>query len=228
MADICTFRFLGVIPDSNEDEQADNVDLCHVVRQAPYSITSESYRRLRTHLKLSGSARSSKVILISSGMAGDGKTSVAVNLATTLTAENKKVLLVDANFWQPGLHKIFPNSKTNIGDEQGGEESEFGLSTFLAGLCGYHEAIRSSGFENLDIIDSGPLPSKPAELLGGEQMKQLVKHQRQSYDYVIVDGPPVLLVSDVKVLARLVDGTILIFNACCYEKGSCVEGRFVN
>ena len=97
---------LGVIPDAAEDGQVRDIDLCHVVRQAPYSITSESYRRFRTNLKLSSSMQSSKVLLVSSGMAGDGKTSVVVNLATTFVAEDKKVLLIDANFWRPSLHKI--------------------------------------------------------------------------------------------------------------------------
>ncbi len=208
---------LGVIPDAAEDEQVRDVDLCQVVRQAPYSIISESYRRFRTNLKLSGSAESSRVLLVSSGKAGEGKTTVAVNLATTFVAENKTVLLIDANFWRPGLHTIFPKPRTEGGEAV--EESEFGLSTLLAGLCGYREVIRSSGIEGLDVIDAGPLPSNPAELLGGAQMEQLVKRQRESYDYVVVDGPPVLLVSSAKVLARLVDGTILVFNAGATRRG---------
>ena len=204
---------LGVIPDADEDEQVRDIDLCHVVRQAPYSIISESYRRLRTNLKLSGPAESLKVLLVASGMAGDGKTSVAVNLATTFVAENKKVLLIDANFWQPALYTIFPKEATEA------KQAEVGLSTLLVGRCGYQEVIRPSGVEGLSIIDSGPLPSNPAELLGGEQMKQLVEQQRVNYDYIIVDGPPILLVSVAKILAKLVDGTILVFNAAATRRG---------
>lgn len=216
---------LGVIPDADEDEQTRNIDLCHVVRQAPYSIISESYRRLRANFKLSRFAESSKVLLVSSGMAGDGKTSVAANFAATFVAENKRVLLVDANFWRPSLHKIFPKSQPQPPNDQteASEQSEFGLSTLLAGLCGYQEVIRPGGIEGLSIIDSGLLPSNPAELLGGPQMEQLLKHQRQSYDYVIVDGPPILLVSEAKVLARLVDGTILVFNAGATRRGAAMR-----
>jgi capsular exopolysaccharide synthesis family protein len=205
---------LGVIPDADEDGQVRDIDLCHVVRQAPYSIISESYRRLRTNLKLSGPAESLKVLLIASGMAGDGKTSVAVNLATTFVAENKKVLLIDANFWQPALYTIFPKEAVEA------KQAEFGLSTLLVGRCGYQEVIRASGIEGLSIIDSGPLPSNPAELLGGTQMKQLVEQQRENYDYIIVDGPPILLVSAAKILAKLVDGTILVFNAAATRRGA--------
>lgn len=204
---------LGVIPDADEDDQVRDIDLCHVVRQAPYSILSESYRRLRTNLKLSGPAESLKVLLVASGMAGDGKTSVAVNLATTFVAENKKVLLIDANFWQPSLYTIFPKEAVEA------KQAEFGLSTLLAGRCGYQEVVRPSGVDGLSIIDSGPLPANPAELLGGTLMKQMIEQQRENYDYIILDGPPVLLVSAAKILARLVDGTILVFNAAATRRG---------
>ena len=205
---------LGVVPDADEDEQVRGIDLCHVVRQAPYSIISESYRRLRTNLKLSGPVESLKILLVTSGMAGDGKTSVAVNLATTFVAENKKVLLIDANFWQPALYTIFPKEAVEA------EQAEFGLSTLLVGRCGYQEVIRSSGIDGLSVIDSGPLPSNPAELLGAAQMKQLVEQQRKNYDYIIVDGPPVLLVSATKILAKLADGTVLVFNAAATRRGA--------
>ncbi len=207
---------LTVVPDADEDEQVRDIDLCHVVRQAPYSIISESYRRCRTNIKLSGSDGSVRTLLISSGAAGDGKTSVAVNLAATFVAENKKVLLIDANFRRPDLQTIFPKPAE---DEQV-RQSEFGLSSLLMGLCSYEDAKRSDVIEGLDIIDSGPLPSNPAELLGSYRMEQLIKDRRKNYDYIIVDSPPVLLVSDAKVLAKIVDGTVLVFNAAATRRGA--------
>ena len=209
---------LGVIPDADEDQQADNVDLYHVLRQAPYSFVSESYRRLRTNLKLSEAASSSKVLLISSCDAGDGKTTVAVNLATSLVAENRKVLLIDANFWKPSLGKLFPKAESTEQQNQT-EQNQFGLSTLLAELCGYHQIIRSTDLQGLDIIDAGPLPSNPAELLASGQMELLVKHQQGNYDYIIVDGPPVLLVSEAKILAKAVHSTIMVFNAAATRRG---------
>jgi capsular exopolysaccharide synthesis family protein len=211
---------LGIVPDAQEEDLAEDVELCHIVRQAPYSIISESYRRFRTNLKLSGEAASSKVFLITSGMAGEGKTTVAVNIADIFVAENKKVLLIDTNFRRPSLHKIFPKPAV---ENRTGEESEFGLSTLLNGLCGYQEAIRPSGIQGLDIIDAGPLPANPAELLGGEQMEQLLRRQSKNYDYVAVDSPPILLVSEVKMLARLVDSTILVFNANTTRRGAALR-----
>jgi len=208
---------LSVIPDADEDEQVRDIDLFHVVRQAPYSIISESYRRCRTNIKLSGSAGSLKTLLVSSGAAGDGKTSVAANLAYTFIAENKKVLLIDANFRRPSLQTIFATPVA------GGEpigQSEFGLSSLLTGLCSFEDAKKSDVIEGLDIIHSGPLPSNPAELLGSYRMEQLIHDRRKNYDYIIVDGPPVLLVSDAKVLAKLVDSTVLVVNAGTTRRGA--------
>ena len=106
---------------------------------------------------------------------------------------------------------------------QKGKQSEFGLSTLLVGLHGYREVTKPTGIEGFDIIESGLLPSNPAELLGGIQMEQMVKRQRENYDYIIIDGPPVLVVSDVKVLARIVDGTILVFNAGVARRGAALR-----
>jgi len=212
---------LGVIPDASEDSQVRRIELCHAVRLAPYSVISESYRRCRTNLKLSGTADSLKTLLVSSGMAGDGKTSVAVNLATTFVAADKKVLLIDANFRQPDLQRLFPKIQTDmLEDKLGAEGFDFGLSSVLMNQCSSKEAVRPGGIEGLDIIDCGPLPANPAELLGSPRMEEMLDRQRKNYDHIIIDGPPVLLVSDAKVLARLVDTTILVFNAAATSRGA--------
>jgi len=208
---------LGVIPDESEDNQVRGIELCHAVRQAPYSVISESYRRCRTNLKLSGAAESLKTLLVSSGSAGDGNTSVAVNLATTFVATDKKTLLIDANFRRPNLQTLFPKVEAK---DLKAEHFDFGLSSVLMNQCGAKEAIRSSGIGGLDVIYSGPLPANPAELLGSLRMEELLKEQRKNYDYIIVDGPPVLLVSDAKVLAGVVDATLLVFNAAATSRGA--------
>jgi capsular exopolysaccharide synthesis family protein len=207
---------LGVIPDASEDSQVRRVELCHVVRQAPYSATSESYRQCRTNLKLSGPAESFKTLLVSSGSAREGKTSVAVNLAATFVATDKKVLLIDANFRQPNLHALFPRERTRDSVER----FDFGLSSVLMHQCSATEAVRTSGIAGLDIIDCGPLPANPSELLCSPRMEDLLARLRNNYDYIIIDGPPVLLVSDAKVLAGLVDATLLVVNASATSRGA--------
>jgi capsular exopolysaccharide synthesis family protein len=208
---------LGVIPDAAEDKQVRGIDLYHAVRQAPYSLISEAYRRCRTNLELSSSVESSQAVLIVSGDAGDGKTSVAVNLATAFVAKDKTVLLIDANFRQPSLQTIFPKMAAN---DLESEHFNFGLSSVLTNQCGYRDAVRSTGVEGLDVIDAGPSPSNPAELLAGPRMQELIKEHRKNYDHIIVDSAPVLLVSDAKALVRLVDATLLVFNAAATRRGA--------
>jgi len=210
---------LGVVPDASVDRDVRGVDLCRVVSQAPYSLISESYRQCRTNLKLSGSGESLKTLLVTSGSPGDGKTCVAVNLATAFVAENKKVLLIDANFRQPTSEKLFPRSGAGGLDDEGLSVG-FGLSSVLVGQCGAQQAIRSSGIEGLDIIDAGLLPPNPAELLGSVRMEEMLKQQRNNYDYIVLDSPPVLLISDAKVLAKRVDATVVVLNAAATHRGA--------
>ena len=206
---------LGVIPDSSEDYHVKGIDMFKVTTLAPYTIISEAYRKFRANIQLSESTQDSKTLLVSSGMAGDGKTSVASNLAMTLIASGSKVLIIDANFWKPSLYKIYSQ-------DSGGDVS-LGLSSFLKGQCGSDEVVKNSNVEGLDLISSGVSPSNPAELLSSDKMRQLTDELRSSYDYIIIDGPPVLLVSDVKVLARNVDGSIVVFNASTTKRGAALR-----
>ncbi|HUV40732.1 MAG TPA: polysaccharide biosynthesis tyrosine autokinase [Sedimentisphaerales bacterium] len=210
---------LGVIPDAAEDDQVTDSNLYLTLQQAPFSVTSEAYRRFRTNLKLT-SGESSKVLLVSSSMPADGKTSVAVNLALAFAADSKKLLLIDANFRQPNLHNIFPVQQQT---DQPQDQAHPGLAELLAGRCSYSQTIRTSGIEGFDIIQASLLPANPAELLGGTNMLKLIKQARQNYDYIIIDGPPVLLVSDAKTLAKSVDGTILVFNAAATKRGAALR-----
>jgi succinoglycan biosynthesis transport protein ExoP len=211
---------LGLIPDAEEDDDLEEIELALVVREAPGSIISESYRRLRTNLKVSLQAQNAKTILITSGGAGDGKTAVAVNLATTLVADGKKILLIDGNFRRPALQKIFTGRQNSANNANSGIT---GLSCLLTGQCQLKDTIKSSGMEWLEIIESGQMPANPAELLGGDAMQQLIKQERENYDYVIIDGPPVLLVSEAKILSKHVDGTIVVFNASTTRRGAAMR-----
>jgi len=206
---------LGVIPHADEDRAVDDIDLCHVVDEAPYSLLGESYRRCRTNLDLSGEA-GFKTLLIGSGSPGDGKTSLACNLATAFVAKYEKVLLIDANLRQPSLHVAFPRA----GSENSQEARRQGLTSLLTGQCSIQEAIRPSNVTGLDLIYAGPPTASPAELLACYRMKEVLESVAQGYDRVIIDSPPVLLVSDVKVLAKLVDATLLVFNAGTTKRGA--------
>jgi capsular exopolysaccharide synthesis family protein len=196
---------LGVIPDAYEDRAVDDIDLCDVVREAPYSLLGESYRRCRTNLELSA-GESFKTLLVASGQPGDGKTSLACNLAAAFAAKYERVLLIDANLRQPSLHVVFP-------PESPGDDRLIGLTNLLMDECMYQEAIRPTAVAGLEVIDAGSPRRNPAELLAGPRMKELIECVAGHYDRIIIDSPPVLLVSDIKMLARLVDATLLVFNA---------------
>jgi polysaccharide biosynthesis transport protein len=209
---------IGSICHRNDDDEADGVDLYHVVRQAPYSIMSEGYRQMRLNLKLAGGdGPSHKTLLVTSGQAGDGKTTVAVNMANTLLAENRRVLLIDSNFRRPSTSRLFPRSHAT---GTSAEYVDYGLSNYLMGQCdNIQQIIRPGGIENLFILDSGPLPANPAELLNSDRMKSLLDHCKEQFDHIIIDGPATL-VSDSKTLATQVDGTIVVFNAQNTNRGA--------
>jgi len=207
---------LGLVCHADEDDNVDQIDLCHVVRQAPYSILSECYRQIRANLKIQNATRLNKVLLITSGGTLDGKTSVAVNLTSTLIADDMNVLLIDTNFRNPTTANLFPISHS---EHETSEHSDFGLSNYLMGQCQYEQVIRYSGINGLDIIDSGPLPANPAETLGNARMFELLDKAKHGYDYVIIDGPP-MIVSEAKILAADADATILILNTETTRRGA--------
>lgn len=210
---------LSVVPHSDEDKSIRGVDLCHVMRLSPYSIVSESYRQLQTNLKLSREAQDTKVIFVSSCGPGEGKTTVSINLATALIATGKKVLLIDSNLWRSMIHKAFP--KSGLSDRCDLKaKSDIGLSNYLSGEVSAEQIIRSSGLDGFDVIDSGPVPGNPNEAVASNSMIQLISGQRNNYDHIIIDGPPLLLVSGAKVLAQDSDGIILVFNADLTRRGA--------
>lgn len=206
---------LGMVTHKDLDSGTKKADMWKVTRQLPFSIMSECYRQFRTNLKLSADADSQRVIFIASGNAEEGRTTVAANIATTFAAENKRILLIDANFRRPTSHKLFPISN---GHHQA-DTQLLDLSGYLTGAGSVEQTIRSTGLENMDIIDSGPVPAHPAELLGGNRMTELIKYVKEHYDHVIIDGPP-MLVSDAKAIAAQADGTVLVFNAAITRRGT--------
>jgi len=172
-----------------------------IALEQPHAPYVEALRALRTSLLLSRGGAPPKVVLITSSIASEGKTTLALNLAITLAQHGKTVLLVDADLRRPTLHK-----KLNI-------TSGVGLSSLLSGqdpsnaLPGV-EAIGS--VPGLRVLVSGPLPPYPSELLGSTQMRLLVRGWRQQFDFILMDGAPALPVTDSVILSELVDSTLLV------------------
>ena len=162
----------------------------------------ESLRALRTSLLLSRGGAPPKVILVTSSIAGEGKSMLSLNLAALLAQQGKKVLLVDADLRRPMLHRRL------------GVNGNEGLSTFLAGHGGDRNGasviVPSANVPGLHLLPAGPVPPYPAELLGSEQMRNGLKAWREHFDFIIIDGSPVLPVTDSVILSTMADFTLLL------------------
>ena len=206
--------FLGMIPEYDQDD-ADHVQLEKVAALQPQALISEAYRQIWTNLVFGAPSEKLRSILVTSGSAQCGKTTTALNLAITLAAQGKRALIIDANFRRPALNKLF-----------GQEGPPRGLSHVLAGQASAADVIRPSGITGLDVVDAGPLPPTPAVMLGSDRMRKFLDNQKQYYDHIVVDGPPALLVSDARILAGVLDGTLMVVRAGQTPRG--VVNRMVN
>lgn len=210
---------LGLICHSDEDAEVRKIKVpALVMKEAPHSMTSEFYRQLRTNLKKNLTGKQ-KIISITSGAGGDGRTTVAANLAVSFIAEGTKVVFVDANFRRPASLAIFPKSPA---DMPSSVQQVTGLSSYLNGKCTMSDILRHCSSTGVDVIDSGPLPMNPSELLEGPRMDELLRQLSASHDYVIIDSPP-MLVTDAKILAMKADGCVIVFNATKTRKGAALR-----
>ncbi|MDT4897078.1 MAG: polysaccharide biosynthesis transport protein [Acidobacteriota bacterium] len=163
------------------------------------SPVSEAYRHLRTALLKSSNIRAPKSILVTSGMPLEGKTTTAVNAATIFALTGKEVLLIDCDLRRPRVQSHFGFSESP------------GLTDCLVGNADVHAALRTySKLPNLKIITAGHVPSNPAELLGSDEMRRLLKTMGQRFDHIIIDSPPAISFTDAAILSTLVDGVLIV------------------
>lgn len=183
-----------------------------VVEKKPHSAAAESYRTLRTNIQYSSFDESLKTIVITSSIRGEGKTITAGNLALSLANDNKRVILLDCDLRNPSIHKRFMISNKE------------GISEVIVGKAPLESVIRNVT-KNLSIITTGNIPPNPSEMLGSKYMEIVLKKLRENYDYVILDTPPILVVTDGQVLSSKVDGTILVVRAEKTKKDSIVNAK---
>lgn len=192
-----TINNLGIIPRYKEDIPVSML----IIDKNPRSIIAESFRSIRTNLQFLNNKEGSKVIAVTSTVSGEGKTFVALNLAGILAFGDKKVIVVDLDMRKPKIHKGFA------------VENRIGMSTLLIGKSNISETIRNSSLDNLDYITAGPIPPNPAELVISHQMDEIIEKLKTMYDYVVLDTPPVGLVTDAVALLQKADYPIYIFRA---------------
>lgn len=171
-----------------------------IIERDSQSIAAESYRTLRTNIQYSSFDKEVRVIVITSAEPGEGKSTTAGNFALSLAQDGKSVILIDCDLRKPSLHKKFKFSNT------------LGLSEVLIGKELVNKVAQGYS-ENLVILTSGTVPPNPSEMLASKAMTKLIASLKESFDYVILDTPPVQAVTDSQILSAKADGTILVVKA---------------
>jgi len=180
-----------------EDETGGKIE---VVAQ-PKSAVSEAFRSIRANLPYFSKNKDFKTILVTSLHPGEGKTFVASNLAVMLAKAGKKVLLLDFDLHKPKVHKRF-----NLKNERG-------ASGYLSGQYSSDEIVNTQVVKNLDIITGGPIPPNASEIILSDQTNVLLSEAREKYEYVIIDTPPLMLISDSQVLVNHSDMALFVLNS---------------
>jgi capsular exopolysaccharide synthesis family protein len=169
-----------------------------IVFRKPKSAIAESFRALRSNLNYFTEGKDKKVFMITSSLSGEGKSFTTINLATVFSLAGKKTMIIGADLRKP---KIFDDF---------GLSNEKGLSTYLSGMTPMADVIQHTSVEHLDIIGGGPVPPNPSELLLSSRMDELIMQLKLEYDFILIDTPPLALITDGLVLSKYADHTLYI------------------
>lgn len=169
-----------------------------ILNESSPFVLQEAYKTLRTNLLFSLRGNGCKRFCITSSMPGEGKSITILNLAISIAQTGKRVLLIDADLRRPALGRLLA------------ENAAPGLSNVLAGQYSAYDVTRKQIYNNLDVMFSGDIPPNPSELLSSEQMMALIEELSTQYDFILVDAPPVNMVSDCCIVANMLDGIVLL------------------
>jgi polysaccharide biosynthesis transport protein len=173
-----------------------------ITQSHPQSQMAEAYRAMRTSLLLSSLGAPPKVILVTSALPQEGKTTTSINCAIVLAQKGSRVLLVDADLRRPGIHKAL------------GMGLRSGLSNVLTGNASLQQAIIRSGLvPTLFVLPAGAPPPNPAELLSSTNMRELITQLREQYDHIVIDTPPALSVTDAVIVSTCADSVVLVIRS---------------
>ena len=170
-------------------------------KDTPFAVT-EAYKIVRTNIIFSLAADDHKTFVVSSANEREGKSTTSANLAITLAQTSARVLLIDADLRKPAQHKVFQ------------VDNSHGLSRFLVGLESLADALYTNVEPKLDLLTAGPTPPNPSELLGSKNMGILLEKLEEHYDYIVVDSPPVNVVTDALVVSAKTAGVVLAAKYC--------------
>lgn len=168
------------------------------VKERPKSGVAESFRAMRSNLNYFTGNKTKQIFMVSSSISGEGKTFTTINLATVFALSGKKTLIVGADMRRPKIFEDF-----NRGNE-------VGLSTFLSGISEFNQVIQDTEIENLYLISGGPVPPNPSELLLTDRFELFINNALEQFDFVIIDTPPLALVTDAFVISKFVNHTVFV------------------
>lgn len=169
-----------------------------VTQNDPKNLAAEAYRVIRTGIQFAQAGKELQTIALTSCTPNEGKSTTIANLAVVLTQAGKSVLLIDCDMRNPTVHKNFNLS------------NKVGLSSCISMGTALSDAVQKTSIEGLYALTGGVIPPNPSELLGSEQMKNVLQRAKEQYDYVLIDTPPVMPVADALIVGRFVDGMILV------------------
>ena len=176
-----------------------------IVEKKPKSVAAEAYRSLRTNIQYSSFDNKYQTLVVTSANPGEGKTTVAGNLALALAQGESKVLLVDCDMRRPSIHKTFKISNT------------YGISDLLVGNKKL-ESVANKYNDNLSIVPAGKIPPNPAEMLASKAMTAFLEEMKNYFDYIVLDTPPLQAVADAQILSTKVDGSLIVVRAGVTKK----------
>lgn len=184
-----------------------------VVLRDPASPAAEAYRTLRTNIQFSSLDKPLRTLLVTSTAPDEGKSTTLANLAVTMAQAEQRVILVDCDLRRPSLHSLF------------GLPNEQGLTSVILQQGDAPLPLQPTGVPGLSLLTSGPLPPRPADLLGSRRMEALIGRLQAEADVVLFDTPPVIAVTDAAVLATRMDGVLLVLQAGKTRRDRAREAR---
>jgi succinoglycan biosynthesis transport protein ExoP len=207
-------RMAKMLKGSSSNGYDSRVEL--VSHMQPQSPISEAFRALRTSLLLSQADHPPQVILMTSSLPREGKTTSAVNLAVTLAQLGDKTLLVDGDLRKPGVSRALSMA----------DGKHAGLSSYLAGVSTLDlVTVPHPSINNLSAIPTGPIPPNPADLLSSYRLAEMVVELRKKFKFIVIDSPPVMAATDAVILSVLVDGVLLVVRSGQTPKEAFIRTR---
>lgn len=181
--------------------------------KSPKSMISETYRVLRTNMGFAGIEQPFKTVLVTSALAMEGKSTTVANLAVVTAQAGHKVILVDCDLRRPCLHKMLEIT------------NDMGFTNCIMSEIEPERVARSSSIPNLQVLTSGPIPPNPAEVLNSVRTRNMWTYLKQRYEYVFIDSPPLLSVTDATIIAAQVDASILVVRAGKTRNEAAVQAK---